>query len=47
MVKFAHVLCPTDLSEASLPAFRYAAAVARWWSPPPPDIWLSVRHPED
>ena len=31
MVKFAHVLCPTDLSEASLPAFRYAAAVARWY----------------
>ena len=31
MVKFTHVLCPTDLSEASLPAFRYAAAVARWY----------------
>ena len=31
MVRFTHVLYPTDLSDASLPAFRYAAAVARWY----------------
>lgn len=30
MVTFTHVLYPTDLSEASLPAFRYAVALARW-----------------
>jgi len=32
MVTFTHVLYPTDLSEASLPAFRYAVALARWYS---------------
>lgn len=31
MVTFAHVLYPTDLSAASRPALRYAAAVARWY----------------
>lgn len=31
MVTFTHVLYPTDLSEASLPAFRYAVALARWY----------------
>ena len=31
MVTFTHVLCPTDLSEASLPAFRYAVTVAKWY----------------
>jgi len=29
MVRFTHVLCPTDLSEASRPSLTYAAAVAR------------------
>jgi nucleotide-binding universal stress UspA family protein len=31
MVTFTHVLYPTDLSDASLPAFRYAVALARWY----------------
>lgn len=31
MVSFTHVLYPTDLSNASLPAFRYAVALARWY----------------
>lgn len=31
MVRFTHVLYPTDLSEASLSAFRYAVALARWY----------------
>jgi len=30
MVTFTHVLYPTDLSEASRPAIRYAATIARW-----------------
>ena len=29
MVRFTHVLCPTDLSQASRPSLTYAAAVAR------------------
>ena len=39
MVRFTHVLNPTDLSEASLPAFRYAVAMARWY-----DAKLTVLH---
>jgi nucleotide-binding universal stress UspA family protein len=31
MVTFTHVLYPTDLSDASLPAFRYSVALARWY----------------
>jgi len=31
MVTFTHVLYPTDLSEASRPAIRYAATIARWY----------------
>jgi nucleotide-binding universal stress UspA family protein len=31
MIKFSHVLYPTDLSHASRPALRHAAAVARWY----------------
>ncbi|MDP2389055.1 MAG: universal stress protein, partial [Acidobacteriota bacterium] len=32
MVSFTQVLYPTDLTEASRPAARYAAAVARWYA---------------
>lgn len=39
MVTFTHVLYPTDLSDASRPALRYAAAVARWY-----DARLTVLH---
>lgn len=31
MVTFTHVLYPTDLSAASRPALRHAAAIARWY----------------
>jgi nucleotide-binding universal stress UspA family protein len=30
MIRFQHILCPTDLSHASRPALRYAAAIAAW-----------------
>lgn len=39
MVSFTQVLYPTDLTEASRPAARYAAAVARWY-----DARLTVLH---
>jgi nucleotide-binding universal stress UspA family protein len=39
MVRFQQVLCPTDLSDASKPALRYAAAIAAWY-----DARLSVLH---
>ena len=32
MVTFRHVLYPTDLSEASVAAFPYAAVIAKWFS---------------
>jgi nucleotide-binding universal stress UspA family protein len=32
MQTFSRVLCPTDLSSASQPALRYAAAIAGWYS---------------
>ncbi|MCC7179105.1 MAG: universal stress protein [Acidobacteria bacterium] len=31
MVEFKHILCPTDLSEASRPALAYAAAFTVWY----------------
>lgn len=31
MVEFKHILCPTDLSEASIRSLTYAAAFARWY----------------
>lgn len=31
MVRFQQILCPTDLSDASGPALRYAAAIAAWY----------------
>jgi nucleotide-binding universal stress UspA family protein len=31
MIRFKHVLCPTDLSEASMPSLTYAAMFARWY----------------
>jgi nucleotide-binding universal stress UspA family protein len=31
MVKFTHVLYPTDISSAALPAFAYAVSIARWY----------------
>ena len=31
MITFKHVLCPVDLSEASLRPLAYAAAFARWY----------------
>lgn len=31
MIEFKHVLCPTDLSDASTHALAYASAVARWY----------------
>jgi nucleotide-binding universal stress UspA family protein len=31
MMAFAHVLCPTDLSDTSRPALGYAAAIAHWY----------------
>lgn len=31
MVEFAHILCPTDLSESSRRPLTYAAALARWY----------------
>ncbi len=39
MVAFTHILCPTDMSEASLPPLTYAAALARWY-----DARLTVLH---
>lgn len=30
MIKFEHILCPTDLSDASMRSLPYAAAFARW-----------------
>jgi len=39
MVRFQQVLCPTDMSDASRPALRYAAAIAAWY-----DARLSVLH---
>lgn len=32
MVEFTHILCPTDLSEASRRPLTYAAALARWYT---------------
>jgi nucleotide-binding universal stress UspA family protein len=32
MVRFQQILCPTDLSHASRPALRYAAAIAAWYN---------------
>lgn len=32
MIEFKHVLCPTDLSEASTRALTYAAAIAKWYN---------------
>ena len=31
MVEFKHILCPTDLSDASAPALSYGAAFAVWY----------------
>lgn len=31
MVEFKHILCPTDLSDASRPALAYAAAFTVWY----------------
>ena len=31
MIEFKQILCPTDLSEASLPSLTYALAFARWY----------------
>ena len=39
MIQFQHILCPTDLSDASRPALRYAAAIAAWY-----DAQLTVLH---
>lgn len=39
MVRFKQILCPTDMSDASKPALRYAAAIAAWY-----DARLSVLH---
>lgn len=39
MVEFKHILCPTDLSEASRPALAYAAAFTVWYG-----AKLSVLH---
>jgi nucleotide-binding universal stress UspA family protein len=39
MVRFQQILCPTDLSDASKPSLRYAAAVAAWY-----DARLTVLH---
>jgi nucleotide-binding universal stress UspA family protein len=39
MVKFTHILCPTDLSEGSLRSLRYAAGFARSY-----DARLTVLH---
>jgi nucleotide-binding universal stress UspA family protein len=39
MVRFQQIICPTDLSQASRPALRYASAIAAWY-----DARLSVLH---
>lgn len=39
MVRFQQILCPTDMSDASRPALRYAAAIAAWY-----DARLTVLH---
>jgi nucleotide-binding universal stress UspA family protein len=39
VVEFKHILCPTDLSEASLRSLTYAAAFARWY-----EAQLTVLH---
>jgi nucleotide-binding universal stress UspA family protein len=39
MIQFQHILCPTDLSDASRPALRYGAAIAAWY-----DAQLTVLH---
>lgn len=39
MITFTNILCPTDLSDASLPPLTYAAALARWY-----DARLTVLH---
>lgn len=39
MVRFQQILCPTDLSAASKPAIRYAAAISAWY-----DARLTVLH---
>ena len=31
MIEFKQILCPTDLSEASVPSLTYAAALASWY----------------
>jgi nucleotide-binding universal stress UspA family protein len=39
MIQFKHILCPTDLSNASRPALRYGAAIAAWY-----DAQLTLLH---
>jgi nucleotide-binding universal stress UspA family protein len=39
VIEFKHILCPTDLSDASVPSLTYAAALARWY-----DASLTLLH---
>ena len=39
MIEFKQILCPTDLSDASVPSLTYAGAFARWY-----DARLTVLH---
>ena len=39
MIKFTSILCPTDLSDASMRSLTYAAALADWY-----DAQLTILH---